>query len=748
MTFSHLRTSKMNQLILRKTLSKGLLQGRLLPLISRYNSQINFHRARRCLSDLRGASDDPDKQVVDGMYGGRLLSPEHEKSYPHINVLENLERPDPRLDLVPVLSPSQIIKKNKTNELFGSTEDAQAAADLVAEIQNVKDWSDVSDELEVKLTRLAELNTGDSVVILGGGISGLSLAWILANARPDLHIKVLEEKSQVGGWMNSAIPNELSGMSSTDGLFEWGPRTLQAGHSGTHLLRLILTQMGLLDKLAFVRTWSKANRKGLLFDGMPYQLPANNSEIFKFLRGKISKGVKLSPLKDIIARARPLDVRDESVESYVSRRFGPVVAQRFVSAVMRGIYAGDSDELSARSVARIGRIYALEHESPSMLATMMNGSGQRADKYAAACQSAVLQAILKMPFEEVAREMSKYSVAVFEEGIQWLPKTLAQRLQQLPNVEILKNNRVSSIEKKDENVVSVQAEETTVGLKKTIDANLVVATMPGYSVAPLVKKTSVPLSERIDKSLKYTTVAVVNVNIPHKSVGHNWFGYLVPKNEENPEDLLGVIFNTAVREAAYSADRIPLPHPFETIKLEQKDREAGESLLEHFDADKYADEHERRVLMTDSLERRPEQDLPSHSNLTLMIGGHLWDNMSKLPTEAEIIEKTYSVFKKHLGTDLKAEADVNIQVKIHEKCIPQYTVGHRERMQPIKDEVARVYNNRLFLAGTSFGRGVGIGDCVVDSFNIASRYSKERKLMFPSAYMNNWLSLTYPSTLV
>lgn len=718
--------------------SRGLLRAKAYkPLL---NVQI------KSLSDLRGSIDDPNKQLINGMYGGRILQEKHEASYPHLNVLEILERPDERLDLAPVLGESSM--KKLGSQLFAAEEDALAAIEMVKGLKKVQDWTDVSEELETSITKLADLKEGESVVILGAGISGLSLAWILARARPDLKIKVLEEKREAGGWMSSEQPEKATSMEKEAALFEWGPRTLQASHSGSHLLRLILTEMGLSDKISYVGTWSKANRKGLLFEGKPYQLPTSNSEILKFLGSKISAGVKLAPLKDLLARARPLDVRDESVGSYVSRRFGKVASERFVSAVMRGIYGSDVDELSARSAARIGKIYALEHESPSMLATMINGSGTRADKYAASIHSLVLQAILEMPFEDAAREMTKYSVAVFGDGIQWLPKTLAQKCRELPNIEILMNNKVTSISNKSQRELTVNAEETTLGLKKAIDANLVVSTLPGYSVAPLLEQSAPQLGAQIEQSLEYTTMGVVNVNIPHKSVGQNWFGYLVPKSEKNPEELLGVIYNTAVRHAAYPAERIPLPHPFETIKLDQKDRQSGESLLDNFDADKFADEHERRVLLTDTLERRPETPLPDHSNITLMLGGHLWDGQEVLPSKAEIIARTYGVFEKHMNCNLKAEKDVHIEVRIHKNCIPKYTVGHRERMQGVKDSVSRTFNNRLFLCGTSFGRGVGIGDCVVDSFSIASRYSDERKLVFPRAYLNNWLGLSNPSTLV
>lgn len=704
----------------------------------------------RRVATLRDSHNDPDKQLINGTYGGRILAPEHERSFPHTNVLENLERPDKNLDFLPTQSPSRIRKQADT--LFGSAEDAEAAIKLLEEVEAVTGWDNIDPELEARVTRLAELKEGDSVAILGAGISGLTLAWVLGRARPDLTIKVLESKLTVGGWMNSEVPTTLpagSEMTEKDALLEWGPRTLQASHSGTHLIRLILTEMGLFDKLAYVSKSSPANRKGILFEGKPYQLPASNGQVLKFLRSKISSGLKLSPFKDIIACARPLDVRDESVGSYITRRFGAVAAQRFVSAIMRGIYAGDVDELSARSVARIGRIYALEHDSPSMLATMVNGSGTRADNYAAVANSLLLQAILRMPFEEVDREMKKYSVAVFDQGIQWLPKTIESKLADLPNVHLLKKNDVQSVEldPTDSNKVVVKVHETLIDTVKDVKADLVVSTVPGFKASSFLKKQAPELSESIGRSFKYTTLAVVNVTIPHKFVGENWFGYLVPKTEKNPEDLLGVIFNTAVRQAASPVKRIPLPNPFDTVKLEQKTTNPGESLLEYHDAEKFANEHLRRSLLTDLLHSPQVTPMPEFSNLTLMLGGHLWDGRAELPSESELKERTVAVLNKHLNANL-GEDDldkIDIQVKIHQNCIPQYTVGHKERLQAIKDQTSKAFGNRLFLSGTAFGRGVGIGDCVVDSFSVAARYSKERKLVFPGVYLNSWLATSFPS---
>lgn len=42
--------------------------------------------------------------------------------------------------------------------------------------------------------------------------------------------------------------------------------------------------------------------------------------------------------------------RDESIASFISRRFHPKVADNLVSALAHGVYAGDIDQLSAQTI--------------------------------------------------------------------------------------------------------------------------------------------------------------------------------------------------------------------------------------------------------------------------------------------------------------------------------------------------------------------------------------------------------------
>lgn len=71
--------------------------------------------------------------------------------------------------------------------------------------------------------------------------------------------------------------------------------------------------------------------------------------IFKVLTEPVFKGIITGVLRDISA-GRNKNWKDESVGSFISRRFGPSLADNILSAVYHGIYAGDIYQLSARSL--------------------------------------------------------------------------------------------------------------------------------------------------------------------------------------------------------------------------------------------------------------------------------------------------------------------------------------------------------------------------------------------------------------
>jgi oxygen-dependent protoporphyrinogen oxidase len=74
-----------------------------------------------------------------------------------------------------------------------------------------------------------------------------------------------------------------------------------------------------------------------------------------------------------------------------------------------------------------------------------------------------------------------------------------------------------------------------------------------------------------------------------------------------------------------------------------------------------------------------------------------------------------SVLKRHLGIEQEPEATLaNIQTD----CIPQYTVGHSQRLKEAHLALLRKFGGRLKVAGNSY-TGVGVNDCLMAAREIA-----------------------------
>ena len=78
------------------------------------------------------------------------------------------------------------------------------------------------------------------VAVIGGGITGLTAAFHLSRDLPHAKITVYEQKSVLGGWVDSEHVEVKGGTA----LFEWGPRTLRPDPSGSGFATLELVCYG------------------------------------------------------------------------------------------------------------------------------------------------------------------------------------------------------------------------------------------------------------------------------------------------------------------------------------------------------------------------------------------------------------------------------------------------------------------------------------------------------------------------
>ncbi len=155
------------------------------------------------------------------------------------------------------------------------------------------------------------------ILILGGGISGLSAAWYLRKKHPDAKITLLEKQRRFGGWIETFNSSEK------------GPRTFAASRSQS-LLQLI-EEVGLKEELIFSPSgtrylWHRGKLRPV-GSFLPRMIPALIREFF----------------------VAPKKCEEETIYDFATRRFGRYAAETLFDPITLGIYAGDIRKLSVKS---------------------------------------------------------------------------------------------------------------------------------------------------------------------------------------------------------------------------------------------------------------------------------------------------------------------------------------------------------------------------------------------------------------
>jgi oxygen-dependent protoporphyrinogen oxidase len=346
-------------------------------------------------------------------------------------------------------------------------------------------------------------NASLPIAIIGGGITGLTAAHRLV--RQGKTVRIFEASSRLGG----SIRSERAG----DWLIEAGPNSLQQ----TPAVAALLGELDL--EAATLPARPEAKNRYLVRNGRLLSVPASPPAL---LASKLfSTGAKLRLLREIFSRprTRPADV---SLTAFVESHFGRELVDYGLSPFVSGVYAGDSDKLSAR------------HSFPSLWAMeQSHGSIIRGQIAAAKARRARGEPAGPAP------------IISFADGLETLPRALAARL---PAGTVELHARVTTLVPPSADrpwqVEWTSADSGSPPRSQFFSA--VLLALPAAALAQLTIGThdQRPLASLAD--IEYPPVSSLFLGYRTDQIDHplDGFGLLVPPIEHRP--LLGVLFNSTL----------------------------------------------------------------------------------------------------------------------------------------------------------------------------------------------------------
>jgi oxygen-dependent protoporphyrinogen oxidase len=337
-----------------------------------------------------------------------------------------------------------------------------------------------------------------SVAVIGGGLTGLSVATALS--RSGHEPVVLERMDRPGGVIRSA---------RVDGfLCEDGPNSMMLK---SRAVEEFLAAAGLSPDI--VEANREATRRYLVKDGRPVALPA--SPIEAITTPLYSAAAKFRVLAEPFV-GPPEPGEEDSVATFVTRRLGREFLDYGIAPLVSGIFAGDPERLSIRYA--FPKIWQLEDRYGSLIggAVKMRRERKRAGE---------------VPY--------KGRIIAFREGLEMLPARLAGGLGDLLRLEA----RVTEI-RKTATGWSISWEDRA-GSQTREAASLV-------CTAPPVAWNTLPWPDDLAAAIAripipaYPPVATMMLGYRRDQVRHplDGFGMLIPLAEQRR--ILGVIFSSTL----------------------------------------------------------------------------------------------------------------------------------------------------------------------------------------------------------
>jgi oxygen-dependent protoporphyrinogen oxidase len=336
------------------------------------------------------------------------------------------------------------------------------------------------------------------IIVIGGGIAGLSAAYYAKKNIPDATVTLIESDSHWGG----KIITDRVAFDDGQFIIEGGPDTFLATKPwGVALCK----ELGLSERLHGMNQRKKNTyvlNKGRLLplpEGLAMMIPSDVQSILRSrlisLFGKIRMGL------DFLLLAKNVN-GDESLGSFVSRRLGREAYENLIEPLMSGIYAGDGDQLSLASTFPYLR--DLEIKYGSLARGVLEIRKQSNGKTAQGSRSAFLT-----PTTGLAEIVEKLVESLRSNG-----------------ADLRLNTSVSRISNIDSRYL-VELEDGS-----SLDSDSVILATPAFVSGTLLASFDPELASAL-QSIPYASTATVSLayrlsDVPRELDG---YGYVIPRRE-------------------------------------------------------------------------------------------------------------------------------------------------------------------------------------------------------------------------
>ncbi len=376
------------------------------------------------------------------------------------------------------------------------------------------------------------------IVIIGGGISGLAAAHRIielsrTSQRP-VGLSLLEASSRLGGTIQTIQREDFLLERGPDSFISEKPEALE-----------LVKRLQIESRL--IQTNEQNRRSFIVKEGKLRPVPEGfqllaPSRIWPFLTTDIfSVTGKLRMAADLFLPRKELNgSNDESLASFVRRRFGSEALERMAQPMVGGIYTADPELLSLR--ATLPRFLEMERAHRSVIFAMMrkhrslpNQKGVSGARYSLFLS---LDQGMQVLTDALERTLSKSDLSNSE-----TPKATVRLNTKIDSLKFVgsENNRWQLISERGE----------------TFEADAVCLAVPSYVAATLLKDAAPNLSRHL-KNINFASTATLNLAYRRDDINHklDGFGFVVPYIEKR--SLIACTFSSVKFEGRAPNDCVLL----------------------------------------------------------------------------------------------------------------------------------------------------------------------------------------------